>query len=229
MTENKVIVGPFQANCWIVACPKTAQAAVIDPGDDANKIIRAVEAAHLGGRSLDVRYLLLTHAHLDHIGAVSELRDVYKNSRIALHSADEPLYRQLKMQGQMFGIHYGEPAEPDEFVSDEQTLKLGELTLSVMHTPGHTAGGVCFRLHEYSDGKGVSLPETIYAGDTLFKGSIGRTDLWGGDYDQLIASINRKLLNCQDHVRVCSGHGPETTIGEERRSNPFLRPGSHYV
>jgi glyoxylase-like metal-dependent hydrolase (beta-lactamase superfamily II) len=230
MIEKTVVVGPFQCNCRILACPETGHAAIVDPGDEPARILRAlVEAQTAFGRPFHVKYLLHTHAHLDHIGGTRALKEALVKAgavedpravaSIALHRADEDLYRNLKMQGSLFGLEYEEPLPIEHFLEDEEELRLGMLRLSVIHTPGHSPGGVCFRLREDS---ALGASESVYSGDTLFQGSIGRTDLWGGDTDQLLSSIRRRLLTLDEDTRVCPGHGPESLIGVEKRENPFL-------
>ena len=139
---------------------------------------------------------------------------------IALHRADEPLYRQLKMQGGLFGLKYDDPLPIDHFLEDGEELRVGDLRMNVLHTPGHSPGSVCLRLHEDLS---LAVPETLFSGDTLFQGSVGRTDLWGADGDQMFESIRERILVLDDSTRVCPGHGPETQIGIEKRENPFLK------
>ncbi|MCM2278668.1 MAG: MBL fold metallo-hydrolase [Oligoflexia bacterium] len=221
------VVGPFQCNCRLLACPKTGYALLVDPGDEPGRIV-----AELGklrtptGLPVQVKYLLHTHGHLDHIGASRPVAEslaaegAANRPKIALHRGDEELYRALRMQGQLFGLsHYADPLPVDHYLEHEEALRIGELRLSVVHTPGHSPGSVCFRLHEDST---LGVPETLFSGDTLFQGSVGRTDLWGGDQEQMFRSIRDRILVLDDETRVCPGHGPETRIGIEKRENPFL-------
>jgi hydroxyacylglutathione hydrolase len=223
--EKTLVVGPFQCNCRILACPKTGQAAVIDPGDQAPAILAALRGLRTpDGRPIEVRYLLQTHGHLDHIGAsrpVKESLCTTGTPQIALHRADEELYLKLKVQGSLFGMEdlFEEPLPIDHYLEDDESLRIGELKLTVAHTPGHSPGSVCLRLHEDT---ALGVKESLYSGDTLFQGSVGRTDLWGGDQDRMFRSIRERLLVLDDDTRVCPGHGPETSIGVEKRENPFL-------
>jgi glyoxylase-like metal-dependent hydrolase (beta-lactamase superfamily II) len=136
-----------------------------------------------------------------------------------LHQGDEPLYQNLIQQGQLFGIRYDSPLAVDEYLEHEQSLRIGSIQLSVIHTPGHSPGSVCLRIHEDSE---AGTRETIFSGDTLFQGSVGRTDLWGGDQDLMFKNIHSRILTLDGDTRVCPGHGPDTKIAVEKRQNPFL-------
>lgn len=208
MLRKQLVVGAFQCNCTILGCDKTGEAIVIDPGDEGAKIISAVQA--LG---LSVKYLLHTHAHFDHIGATLDLKH-HLGSVPCLHKSDEPLYTNLPLQGQFFGMQVGEAPPIEKFLEDGEVIQFGEKSIEVIHTPGHTPGSVCFKLNG-------SDPE-LFSGDTLFRQSIGRTDLWGGNLDTLLHSIKSRLLTLEDEVPVHPGHGPASSIGYERRHNPFL-------
>lgn len=226
MIDETIVVGPFQCNCRLLVCEETAQAALIDPGDEPAKILSAIERAKSElGRPISVNYLLHTHAHLDHIGATRNVREALADTQgevvpqIYLHPSDEPLYKALKQQGQMLGFRYDEPVPVDSYFEDEQDLQVGNLQLNILHTPGHSPGSCCLRLHEDSDTGSI---ESVYSGDTLFQFSVGRTDLMGGDMGALLRSIKTRLLTLDDDTRVCPGHGPESKIGLEKRVNPFL-------
>lgn len=222
MINHQVVVGSFQCNCRILACPVTGEALVIDPGGEPQKILSTLGSLKTTtGAPLRVKYLMHTHAHLDHIGATREVREALVESpRIALHGDDEDLYLALKMQGQLFGVDYEDPLPIDHRLEDGEEFKLGTLKFSILHTPGHSPGGVCVRLHEGSDS---GARETLFTGDTLFQGSIGRTDLWGGDMDTLMGSIRKRIFALDGDTTVCPGHGPQTTIAIEKRQNPFLK------
>jgi len=194
------------ANCFILGCEKTKEAAVIDPGDDADKILMALAKAEL-----KVKYLINTHGHFDHVGANKRMKEA-TGADIACHPEDEPMLVELSKSAAMFGLSAENSPPADILLKDGDQIFFGEITLKVIHTPGHSPGGIC-----------LYTPGHLFAGDTLFMGSIGRTDLPGGDYDTLISSIKTKLLDLPEDTMVYTGHGPETGIGNEKRMNPFLR------
>jgi hydroxyacylglutathione hydrolase len=204
-------VGPFFKNGYLVGCDRTRQAVLIDPGDEVDQLL-----ASAGAAALDVKHILLTHGHVDHVAGVAAARRAY-DAPIHLHPADLPLYEAAVDQARFFGLEIEPPLPVDQYYEDGERLSFGDFDVRVLHTPGHTQGGVC--LHVTSRGA-VSGP--LFVGDTLFAGSIGRTDLPGGDHATLLASIRNVLLAFPDDTEVHSGHGPGTTIGHERRTNPFL-------
>lgn len=224
MLERNIVVGPFQCNCRLLVCSRTGKGVLVDPGDEARRIIEEVERTFTpSGLRVQIKYLFQTHGHLDHIGATREVKERFSEGGhspiIALHKEDEPLYMSLKMQGQLFGMEYESPLAIDHYFQDEEHLSVGDLKFSVIHTPGHSPGSVCLRLHEDSEAK---VKETLFSGDTLFQGSVGRTDLWGGDQDKMFQSIHQRILVLDDDTRVCPGHGNDSKIGIEKRENPFL-------
>ncbi|MDE3063296.1 MAG: MBL fold metallo-hydrolase [Acidobacteriota bacterium] len=202
-------VGPLQCNCTILGDEAAGEAIVIDPGDEITRIHHRLTA-----HGLRLKQILITHAHIDHIGGALRLKQL-TGAPIYLNENDLPLLQMMAMQAAWLGIAPPETAPPDEPLTDGQTVGLPSYTAHVIHTPGHTQGSVC--LH-------FAPLKMVLAGDTLFAGSIGRTDLPGGNYDQIIASIEARLLALPDETRVVPGHGPVTSIGAERRSNPFLQP-----
>ena len=203
--------GPFQQNGFLVGCEKTGEAVLIDPGDGVEALLDAA-----GRQSLSIRHILLTHAHIDHVTGVAAAKRALKVP-VYLHRDDLFLYERVVQHGQLFGVTV-EPQPPiDVFYIPGQTIPFGELQAAVHHTPGHCPGGVCLAI-----GKKGEPARQLFVGDTLFAGSIGRTDLPGGDYDVLIASIRNVLFPFGDDAVVHSGHGPDTTIGAERATNPFL-------
>lgn len=228
--EENLVVGPFQCNCRLLICPETGHAALVDPGDEAERILRRIQELGASGfrtpsgASIEVKYLFHTHGHLDHIGATRGVKEGLASGDsgpvIALHRGDETLYQKLQMQGQFFGFEYDEPLAIEHYFQDGEEISVGTLKFSVLHTPGHSPGSVCLRLHEDST---RGIPETVFSGDTLFKGSVGRTDLWGGDTDQMFKSIRQRVLTLDGATRVCPGHGPETRVEVERKENPFLK------
>ncbi|GJQ59101.1 MAG: MBL fold metallo-hydrolase [Candidatus Scalindua sp. AMX11] len=205
MIIKKVVVGPLEVNCFIIACEESKKAAIIDPGGDADDIINTIE-----NEGLKPEFIINTHAHFDHVGAVKTLQEHFKIDFL-LHKDDLFLIDTLDKQVMMFGLDQVEKPEVNKFVSGGDTVTLGQLTIKIIHTPGHTPGGVCY-----------FVDETLFVGDTLFAGSIGRTDFPGSSYDQLIHSIKENLFPLGDNVTVYAGHGPSTTIGNEKAHNPFL-------
>lgn len=222
--QKTFVVGPFQCNCRLMVCPRTGKAVLVDPGDEPARLVAELEKIKLPGSiPLSIEYLIHTHGHLDHIGAargVTESLSVKSRApKIALHRGDHELYLKLKDQGNLFGMKYQDPLPVDHFLNDEEELEVGDLRFSVIHTPGHSPGSVCFRLHENSD---LGAAETLFSGDTLFNGSVGRTDLWGANQDQMFRSIRNRILCLDDDTRLCPGHGMDSKIGIEKRTNPFL-------
>jgi hydroxyacylglutathione hydrolase len=207
MILEMLTVGPFQENCYIIGDEQTGTGALVDPGDEGARIALAVE--HTG---LDIGQIIITHAHIDHVGAVAALADEYA-CPVLMHAEAEPMLQQLPTQAMMMGLRFGKVPTVDRHIEDEEVLDVGGLRLRSLYTPGHAPGHLAF----YLEDEGLVL-----SGDALFAGSVGRTDLFGGDMDLLMRSINERLLTLPDETRVLSGHGPETTIGEERAHNPFL-------
>jgi glyoxylase-like metal-dependent hydrolase (beta-lactamase superfamily II) len=206
MILRSLAVGAYGANCYIVGSEKEKVGMVIDPGDEAGRIISEINA--LG---LEIKLIVLTHGHGDHTGAAAKVKEA-TGAKLAIHAGDVPLLRD-EMLSSMLGLRYNPVPEPDILLNDGDILEIGELKFKVIHTPGHSKGGICLF------GEGV-----LFSGDTLFQYSIGRTDLAraGGDYDTIVASIRNKLLTLDDKTTVYPGHGPKTTVGAERRGNPFL-------
>ena len=218
MIIEEITVTAFQQHTRVVGCEKTKAAICIDPGDDSEEIVRAIDR-----HGFELQAIACTHAHMDHIGGVAGLKQRKPEAKIIIHPADEPIYQQLpnqpawvgipKSQWTEFGFDYELPPPVDEHWSDGQTYQVGELTFKVIHCPGHTPGHVV--LFEPGERK-------VFVGDCLFAGSIGRTDLPGGSTEQLMDSLFNRILPLGDDVGVYSGHGPLTTIGRERTTNPFL-------
>ena len=201
-------VGPLQCNCTILADEETREAIIVDPGDEITRIHR-----RLNDLSLTLKQILITHAHIDHVGGALKLKSL-TGAPIYLNEADLPLLQMMSAQAAWLGIETPETAPPDEGLVDGRQVGLESYPAQVIQTPGHTQGSVC--LH-------FAPMKMVLAGDTLFAGSIGRTDLPGGDFEQIIDSIQSRLLSLPDETRVIPGHGPATTIGAERRINPFLK------
>ena len=204
-------VPPLDKNGFVVGCPETGDAVLIDPGDEADALLDAIRA-----HRLTVKYILLTHAHFDHITGVARAKSDL-NVPIGLHGADEFLYKAAVQQGIAFGFKVEAQPPIDFYLEDAGVIEFGSCSASVSHTPGHSPGGVCLAV-----GRSGDASRTLFVGDTLFGGGIGRTDLPGGDLDTLLASIRTVLFAFPDDSVVWPGHGSETTIGHERRTNPFL-------
>ena len=187
---RKLIVGPYQANCYILGCKETGEGLVIDPGDEVYRIVREITRS-----GLLIRYILITHGHFDHSQGAAELKRITK-APLLIHPLDAS----------------GLNTEPDGLLSEGQKIQLGKYTLSVIHTPGHSPGSVSFH-----------APGAVFTGDALFAGSVGRTDFQGGDHQKLIEAVQRKIFPLGDNERIYPGHGPSSTIGRERRTNPFFR------
>lgn len=191
----------------------TGEAIVIDPGDEGDRIIK-----ELRKQSFSVKYILHTHAHIDHIGATKKVKEA-TSGKIGLHKDDLFLYENLKMQSDMLGMRVDPEVKPvDHYLIDGDKIEWGkEVCTEVLHTPGHTPGSLSFYMPNL-----MKQQDVLFTGDTLFMGSIGRTDLWGGDYDQIMHSIKTKLITYNPNTIVVCGHGPNTTIGQEVKMNPFL-------
>ena len=205
-----IVNGPFQENCFLVADMETRQAIMVDPGFSADELAEAVRE-----RDLTITEIICTHAHIDHAGAVAPLKRLL-GAPFAMHPDDRPVLDFMPSAAQMYGLGPVEVPEVDRELADGDEIKVGELAGQVIHTPGHSPGGCCLYFKE----QGV-----LIAGDTLFSGSVGRTDLPGGSTETLLESIKGRLLTLPDETEVHCGHGPATTIGAERAGNPFLKPG----
>ena len=201
-------VGPLQCNCSVIGDELSREAIVIDPGDDVDDVLALVRK-----HGLSVKQIVITHAHIDHVGGAMKLKAA-TGAPILLNQNDQALLKMLDVQAAWIGMAPPEKVEIDSNLGQADTVKAGPLAASVLHTPGHTEGSICLYF----------APEKmLIAGDTLFAGSIGRTDLPGGSFDKIIRSIHEKVLELPDETVVIPGHGPLTTIGEERETNPFLR------
>ena len=205
-------VHPFFKNGYVVGCEEARDAVVIDPGDEVDQLLEAVKAD-----GLQVRYILLTHAHLDHITGVGRAKAAL-GVPVGLHQSDNFLYEGVVQQGRAFGFEVEAQPAVDFFYEPDATMTFGRYKAHVRHTPGHCPGGVCLAVAREG-----SIETALFVGDTLFAGSIGRTDLPGGDMTTLLRSIQDVLFTYPDDSVVYSGHGEPTTIGRERRTNPFLR------
>ena len=200
-----VVVGPLAVNCLIVGCEKTKIGAIIDPGDETAKIINTVEELGLG-----IKYILLTHGHIDHLAEVQRLKDKL-NAEFLMHEADSFLVQHASTQANMYGLSDPGNPKPNRYLAESDTISVGELTINVLHTPGHSPGNITF-----------FVEDKLFVGDLIFAGSIGRTDLPGGNYEQLIQSVETKIFTKPDSTEIYPGHGPSTTVGIEKTTNPFF-------
>ena len=212
MILESAAVGPFFKNGYVVGCERTRQAIYIDPGDEVDQLL-----AFIAAQDLQVTHILLTHAHVDHVSGVAEAKRVL-GAPIFLHKDDLFIYQNAVRTGMMFGLTVEEPPPVDRYYEDDTLIAFGDYEVRVAHTPGHCPGGVCLVISKNGD---QAAPD-LFVGDTLFAGSIGRTDLPGGDYDTLLKAITGVLFKFPDESIVYSGHGPETTIGREKATNPFV-------
>ena len=206
MAVEALSLGPFQSNVFILRDDNTKDAVIIDPGDDASTILKILIR---GG--LKLQYIFLTHGHIDHVGGAKELKDT-TGAKVLIHREDLFLYEKVHLQAELFGLPSPPVSDIDIFFEDGMEIGEGSLKCRVIHTPGHTPGSVS-----------LYFSDKLFTGDALFRDGIGRTDLWGGSYDVLMHSIREKLLRLDDATEVYPGHGPATTIGREKRENPFLQ------
>lgn len=205
---RRLVVGPLDVNCYIIWDTSTLETAVIDPGGDIG-IIEDV----LTKEGLKVKYVLNTHGHFDHVGANGDMAETYGVS-VAIHKLDAVLLDYAEHQAEQYGVRVKAQPEPGLLLEDNTIIKLGETVMKVIHTPGHSEGGVCF----FVEALGL-----LFTGDTIFRHSVGRTDLGGGSHEELMTSIKEKILPLGDSVKLFPGHGPESSIADEKQSNPYVR------
>ena len=210
MILEMLTVGPFQENCYVLGDEASGVGAVVDPGDEAARIAMAVEQT-----GLEIGSIIVTHAHIDHVGAVAALVDEY-SCPVLMHAEAEPMLQQVPTQAMMMGLRFGKVPTVDHHIGEGEMVEVGDLRLRPLYTPGHAPGHLAF----YIEDEGLVL-----SGDALFAGSVGRVDLPGGSMEVLMRSIEERLMTLPDETRVYPGHGPQTQIGNERVSNPFLQGG----
>jgi hydroxyacylglutathione hydrolase len=223
MNIETFVLTPFQQNTRVVSCATTRKAICIDPGEPSDELVNYILA-----ENLDLQAIILTHGHLDHIGGTAALKNAFPNADVLLHKEEMYLYDTLPHQplsmgiqpheARAMGMEYEPAPKPARFLQDGEILSVGDLKFEIRHCPGHTRGHIVLVEHD---------EKAVFTGDCLFSGTVGRTDLPGGDYDQLIYSIQKNVLSLGDDFTVYCGHGPETTIGRERASNPFLTGAYH--
>ncbi|HET9802469.1 MAG TPA: MBL fold metallo-hydrolase [Candidatus Acidoferrum sp.] len=208
-------VGMLQCNCSIIGDPATREAIVLDPGDEIGRIMDLI-----GRHRLIVKAIVSTHAHIDHVGGLQKMHS-YTGAPVLMHSADLPLYHGMEEQAAFLGVPTPSIGEVHQMLRDGDVLHWGNLHAQVMHTPGHSPGSSCLFLPAGAGEVQLTAPQ-LFAGDTLFAGSIGRTDLWGGSFEEIMDSLKSKVMALPDETIVHPGHGLTTTIGQERITNPFL-------
>lgn len=211
MVLIRLVVGPLQVNCFILADEKTKEAVIIDPGDDAQEILKIIK-----DKGFKVRYIVNTHGHFDHVGANSTVKEA-TGAELLIHEGDAPVMASAPQHSRSFGMNPVSSPPADRYVKHGDVINAGEISLKVLHTPGHSPGGIC-----------LLEQGMVFTGDALFAGSIGRTDLPGGDLMTLLRSIKTNLMILPDETKVFCGHGPASTIGDERRENPFLNRESGF-
>ncbi len=206
MKYENVIVGSLETNCYLIYCEETLECAVMDPGAEPEKIIRTI-----GEKNLKPVVLINTHGHVDHVGANKDIKDKY-DIPLLIHSADAPMLKSFLQSGLGFFLGAKASPSPDQLLEEGDKVKIGSCSLKTIHTPGHSPGGLSF-IHK----------NLLFSGDTLFCRGVGRTDLPGGSWETMMDSIKNKILTLSDETIVLPGHGPHTTVGQERNMNPFIR------
>ncbi|MGD9343746.1 MAG: MBL fold metallo-hydrolase, partial [Desulfuromonadales bacterium] len=202
---HQMSVGPLQVNCFIVACRRTSEAAVIDPGEEGERILHFAEQ-----KGLKIRKVVNTHGHFDHIGANQHIIEM-TGAELLIHADDLPLLQNARSHAEVYGLAVAASPEPDRLLDQGDHVQVGDLTFQVFHVPGHSPGGICLMAEGH-----------LFVGDVLFSGSIGRTDLPGGDFDSLVKGVRERLFTLSEETIVHPGHGPDTTIARERQNNPFV-------
>jgi glyoxylase-like metal-dependent hydrolase (beta-lactamase superfamily II) len=202
---HQMSVGPLQVNCFIVACRRTSEAAVIDPGEEGERILHFAEQ-----KGLKIRKVVNTHGHFDHIGANQHIIEM-TGAELLIHADDLPLLQNARSHAEVYGLAVAASPEPDRLLDQGDHVQVGDLTFQVFHVPGHSPGGICLMAEGH-----------LFVGDVLFSGSIGRTDLPGGDFDSLVKGVRERLFTLSEETIVHPGHGPDTTIARERENNPFV-------
>ena len=205
MIIRYITVGPVMTNCYVVGCEETRKGVIIDPGDEVDRIL--LEAAE---EKLSIEHIINTHGHFDHVGGNSRLKAT-TGASLMIHPLDAPMLEAVSSSAAAWGLHAENSPNPDRLLNEGDRVSFGNLTFEVIHTPGHTRGGIS-----------LLVDANVFVGDTLFAGSVGRTDFPGGDFNVLKESIQKKLFALDDAITVWPGHNEKTTIGRERRSNPFV-------
>lgn len=205
MIVECLTVGPLMENCYILGDEKSKKSAVIDPGDEPERIVEKLKK-----KRLNCEYILLTHAHVDHVSGIKGVVEA-TGARVYIHKNDAFMLKAAPVQALAFGMKPFMPPKIEKYLEDGEVIEFGDLKVKIIHTPGHSSGGICFLVEN-----------CIFVGDTIFQGSIGRTDLPGGNYNELINSVETKIWTLPDDTIIYPGHGPETTVGYEKKYNPFF-------
>ncbi len=205
MIFKKIVVGPMAVNCYLIGCEQTKHAAIIDPGDEINAIL-----APLRENGLTLKTIFLTHGHVDHLTQLQLLQEK-TGAEILIHKKDEFLLQDVRHHAMLFGLPDPGTPKPDRFLADGDVMNIGNIQVDVLHTPGHSPGSVTYQIEN-----------CLIVGDLIFAGSIGRTDLPGGNFDDLMQSVRTKIFTLPDSILIYPGHGPETTVGHEKQFNPFF-------
>ncbi len=205
MIFKKFVVGPLEVNCYVVADSETKEGMVVDPGDNVEEIYKFIEK-----EGIKVKYIVNTHCHFDHSGGNKKLKEL-TGAQLLIHEKEKPILDRMDTSASLWGFYVDSSPEPDGYLKDGDVIKVGGIEIEVLHTPGHSPGGICLK-----------IGNKVITGDTLFAGGIGRTDFPGGDYDTLIKSIKEKLFTMPEDTEIYPGHGPSSTIKNEKYFNPFF-------
>lgn len=205
MIFKRFVVGPLEVNCYVIADEEIKEGIIVDPGDNVDEIFNFVVK-----NNLKIKYIINTHCHFDHCGGNKKMKELTK-AELLIHEKEKPVLERMDTSAQIWGFYVDKSPEPDRYLKDGEVLDVGNLKIQIIHTPGHSPGGICLKI----DGK-------VITGDTLFAGGIGRTDFPGGDYDTLMKSIKEKLFTLPEDTEIYPGHGPSSTIRNEKYFNPFF-------
>ncbi len=205
MIFKRFVVGALEVNCYVIADEETKEGIIIDPGDNVDEIYN-----YISKNGIIIKYIINTHCHFDHCGGNKKMKNL-TNAELLIHEMEKPVLERMDTSAQIWGFYVDKSPEPDRYLKDGDILKVGNMNIEVIHTPGHSPGGICLKINN-----------KVITGDTLFAGGIGRTDFPGGDYDTLMKSIREKLFTLPEDTEIYPGHGPSSTIRNEKYFNPFF-------